>query len=498
MNFTQRNRFFSFSVTLLCSLTLFLTDSLFAAAGVVDYQALAEEYKQMPVETNQISGWPQGPAVSAKSAILMDADSGAILYAKNIHEHLYPASTTKILTAYLARQYSDMDEMVEYSEEAVNSIVWWDDSNIGIRAGESITMEQSLYGLLVGSGNECANAIGEHISSSIDGFVDLMNETAAKLGCVDSHFVTTNGKHDENHYTSAYDLATIGRAFFADELLCRMSSTPDYVIPQSDTLSRELIPFTKNKLLPGKQYAYEYLVGSKTGYTDVARQNLVSCAQKDGMKLICVVMSEESPTQFTDTIDLFNYGFNSFVSLPVADYDTTYSVKGNQSFLAENPIFGDNAPILAMAADSRVIIPADASFEDLDSQLDYDSAADGQIAVVRYSYLGQFVGSAPICFQESDSSFDFNAVPVSTETTATEKEEEDAASSSRDGRVVFLNVKKILAITGVAAAVLILLLILRQAFYDRRMLKRRRAIMRRHREKKDEIVHFDKYTTPYE
>ena len=286
----RKSRIFSFLMAVGLGLHLLGGAFLTAHAEVIDYQAQAEANRLLPVESNQIDGWPQGPAVSARSAILIEANTGTILYAKNIHEQLYPASTTKILTAWIARQKSSLDEMVEYSSEAVNSINWREDSNIGIKVGEAITMEQSLYGLLVGSGNECGNAIGEHISGSIEAFVDLMNQTAQELGCTDSHFVTTNGIHDDEHYTSAHDLALIGQKFFSDDLLCKMSSTASYVIPQSPTLSRELIPNTKNKLLPGKEYSYEYLVGSKTGYTSKARQNLVSCAQKDGLKLICVVM----------------------------------------------------------------------------------------------------------------------------------------------------------------------------------------------------------------
>ena len=315
MKFFQKRSFFSFMIALGVGANLFCGAVLTARAEVIDYQALAEANLSIPVESNEIKNWPEGPILNARSAILMDADSGAILYAKNIHEKLYPASTTKILTAYIARQNSELNEMIEYSDTAVHSIDWRSDSNIGIKAGEAITMEQSLYGLLVGSGSECGNAIGEHISGSMEAFVDLMNQTAKELGCTDSNFVNTNGKHDDNHYTSTHDLALIGQKFFSDDVLCRMSDTVSYKIPASATLSQDLIPNSKNKLLPGKTYAYEYLVGSKTGYTANARSNLVSCAQKDGLKLICVVMMEESPQQFKDTISLFDYGFSNFSSL---------------------------------------------------------------------------------------------------------------------------------------------------------------------------------------
>ena len=172
-----------------------------------------EQQRSESIMTNAIPGWPQGPAVSAKGAILIEADTGTILYGKNIHEKLYPASTTKILTTLIAAERCELNETVKFSAEAVNSIERAS-SNMGIDIGQELTMEQCLYGILVYSANEVANAVAEHVSGSIDAFVELMNERAAELGATDSHFVTTNGLHDDAHYTTPYDLAQIGRAFF--------------------------------------------------------------------------------------------------------------------------------------------------------------------------------------------------------------------------------------------------------------------------------------------
>lgn len=513
----RKSRIFSFLMAVGLGLHLLGGAFLTAHAEVIDYQAQAEANRLLPVESNQIDGWPQGPAVSARSAILIEANTGTILYAKNIHEQLYPASTTKILTAWIARQKSSLDEMVEYSSEAVNSINWREDSNIGIKVGEAITMEQSLYGLLVGSGNECGNAIGEHISGSIEAFVDLMNQTAQELGCTDSHFVTTNGIHDDEHYTSAHDLALIGQKFFSDDLLCKMSSTASYVIPQSPTLSRELIPNTKNKLLPGKEYSYEYLVGSKTGYTSKARQNLVSCAQKDGLKLICVVMEDESPMQFTDTIDLFNYGFSNFQAVNASESDTTYNIQGNGFFMTENDIFGDSEPILSLDKSSYVVLPSDASFEDVTSELDYENVSDGQAALIRYSWHDQPVGTAAVLFSDHISSYDFNEDPAAGEASDAGEadltalaegdtgESQSAAAPSQSGaagqteseNVVFVNIRNgALIVLGVVALV-ILLLISCSAFRNHARSKRRQAIMKHRREHRDEIIDFDRYIDPF-
>lgn len=509
-------------ITLGCSVSL-LSGSFLTAQAAVDYRAQAESNKLLTVESNEIDGWPQGPAVSSKSAILMEANTGTILYAKNIHEKLYPASTTKILTAYIARQHSSLDEMVEYSSEAVNSINWWEDANIGIKAGEAITMEQSLYALMVGSANECANAIGEHISGSIEAFVDLMNETAQELGCKDSHFVTANGKHDENHYTTAYDMALIAQKYFSDELLCKMSSTPSYVIPASATLSQQLIPNSKNKLLPGKEYAYEYLVGSKTGYTDVARQSLVSCAEKDGLKLICVVMQDETPMQFTDTVDLFNYGFSNFKAVNISENDTTYNVGSSNPFMSDSSIFGNSEPILSIDKSAYLVLPADVSFEDLTSELTYDDLTDNQAAIIHYSYKGEVLGTAPILFSQNTAHFDFNAVPVDpaeTETASLSAAESmtteesmpetqatastvSASSLNQTGKslknqdILLLDIERIGMIAGGILILAVIIFIIYKILHNRKLSKRRQAIMSRRR-RRNSIIDFDKYTNdPY-
>jgi len=498
-----KRQIFSFIIAIGFSASLM--SGAFLTAHAANYQEEAEANKLMTVESNEIDGWPQGPSVSARSAILIEANTGTVLYAKNIHEKLYPASTTKILTAYIARQNSDLDEMVEYSADAVNSIVWWDDSNIGIKIGESITMEQSLYGLMVGSANECGNAIGEHISGSMEAFVDLMNETAKELGCTDSHFVTTNGKHDDEHYTSVHDMALIAQKYFSDELLCKMSNTRSYVIPASPTLSRELVPNSKNNLLAGKKYAYEYLVGSKTGYTDIARQNLVSCAEKDGMKLICVVMRDESPMQFTDTIDLFNYGFSNFKMVNVSENDTTYQVRGNSFFMTDNDIFGDSQPILSIDSSSCLVLPADVSIDEVDSVLCYDDLEPGQAASISYSYKGQPVGTASILFAGHVSSFDFNAEPVLPEETDTIESETASqpstaavssagqSNSHTQNDILLLDVKRVGIIAAIVVVLLIIALVIRSVVHNRRLTRRRRAVMNRRRSKKDEIIDFDRY-----
>ena len=264
------------------------------AASLEELELEQEAQKALPVESNDIDNWPAGPVTSAQSAILMNVDTGAVLYAKNIHKKSFPASTTKILTCLVAMEQGNLDDTVTFSNEAVFSVPG-DGSNMGMDVGEAITMEQCLYGILVGSANEAANAVGEHIAGSIDGFVDLMNERAAELGCTDSHFMNTNGLHDDNHYTTAYDLALISSAFFRNDMLCKIGNTASYEFTATPTQPDDFILRNKHKMITG-EVSYDGVLGGKTGYTDNSRQTLVTCAERNGMRLVCVVFREETPS----------------------------------------------------------------------------------------------------------------------------------------------------------------------------------------------------------
>ena len=462
-------------------------------AYATDYAALEEQQRSLEITSNNYENWPDGPAVSAEGAILMEAQTGTILYEKNIHERLYPASTTKILTCLIGVEQCQMNETVTMSQEAVFSIPR-DSSNIGLDVGEQITVEQCLYGILVGSANEAANALAEHVSGSMDEFVDLMNERAAELGCEDSHFVTTNGLHDDDHYTTPYDLALIAQKFFDNELLCKMSSTPTYYIPQSATQPDDyLYVNTHNKMLfPNGKYNYEYIVGSKTGYTDNARQTLVSCAEKDGMKLICVVMREESPHQFEDTISLFDYGFSNFQKLNVASNETQYTVENNDFFQTDEDVFGTSKPILSINPEDSVVLPITAVFEDLDSELSYDMESDSSVASIQYTYHGIPVGSATVDLAEEnqEDAFDFEN-QLENETEAAAEEEGESTPDAADN-VVFVNVRKVIIwVVGIAGLLILIFVI--KAIIDNYQFAKRRSVRNRHKKRKQIPSPFDDY-----
>lgn len=409
-----------------------------------DYMEQAEQRKKIPIESNLIDNWPAGPEIGAESAILIEANTGIVLYEKNIHEKLYPASITKILTALVAYDNSDMNDMVTFSYDAVNSIDWRYDANMGINAKSSITMEETLYGMLVGSANEAAYAIAEHVSGDgkLDDFAKLMNEKAVSLGCTDSNFVTPNGIHNDNHYTSAHDMACIARAFFSNDFLSNISCTPSYHFKKTDTQPKEdMAVYAKSKLFPGKEYAYEGLVGTKTGYTDKARQTLVSCAERDGMKLICVVLKEEAPYQYTDTIDLFNYGFSNFTIEYIADKDSRFKITSSNLFNTDVDVFGSNQPILEISPESYIVLPTGSTLDQTDCKIEYNDLAENEIARIDYYYSGTFIGSAPVVStKEQTMTYDF-----------------DGSTSEVETNYVFLNITTIIGFLIGFAIVLVII-----------------------------------------
>ena len=393
--------FFTKAVMGISAICLFASQGLSATAATIKEENIA--YNQsLAVQSNAVANWPTGPVISAESAILMDADTGAILYAKNIHQKEYPASTTKILTTLIASERCSMDEIVDFSYDAVHDIDPGS-NHIAIEPGEQLTMEECLNAILIRSANEVSFAVAEHISGTTwQDFGDIMNERAKELGCVDSHFVNPNGLPNEDHYTSAYDLAMIGRAFFANEALCKMTMTHMLHILPSERQPDDIMEVNKMELIPGGKYAYPYLVGCKTGYTDVARSTLVSCAEKDGMKLICVVMKDENPNYYEDTISLFDYGFSNFQRVNISQTETKYNIDNAGSFYSGNDIFGNSKPILQLNQTDSITLPNTITFWDAVSTISYDNTEPGQAAVITYTYNDVVLGTASIDFTASE------------------------------------------------------------------------------------------------
>ncbi len=254
------------------------------------------------------------------NAILIEADTGEVIFEKSPDQIAYPASTTKIMTAYLAITRGDLDAVTTVSARAID--VPEDSSKLKIAEGEEIVLRDLVYGTMLSSGNDGANAIAEAVAGSIEAFVEMMNQTAVDLGCTSTHFVNAHGYHDENHYTTARDLAIIARAAMENDTFRHLVSQTSFAMPR-DNIYRSRSIATNNDFLiraDNSTRYYEYGTGIKTGRTSAAGSCYVGSALKDGISLISVVLGCEKDVQrYTDTIKLMNYGFSQYLSTSISE-----------------------------------------------------------------------------------------------------------------------------------------------------------------------------------
>lgn len=350
--------------------------------------------------------WPDGPQIQSSAGIVMEAETGTVLYEKNSNDPHYPASITKILTTLLALENSKMDEVVTFSRDSVYKT---EGSGIARDVGEEMTMEQCLYGVMLASANECAYAVAEHVAGDIGTFIQMMNDRAAALGCQNTHFNNCNGLPDEQHYVSAYDMALIAREAFKNEAFRIICGTKSYTIPVTNKHTDEETPLHNHHQmlypLRTRQYLYEYCLGGKTGYTSVANYTLVTYAEKDGITLICVVLDSPASGNYDDTRTLFDFCFDNFKKVNVAQNETSYVQKDQGS----EAILGSYEPFVALDGSSSIILPITAEFEDVDSQINYGNQNEDILGSIEYTYAGRLVGSADLTVTDvAADTFDFH------------------------------------------------------------------------------------------
>ena len=336
--------------------------------------------------------WPEGINTTSPSAIVMELSTGTILYEKNSREKLYPASITKIMTVMIALENSSLDEMVTFSDAAIDNT---EGSGIARDYGEIMTMEDCLYAIMLASANECAYAVAEHVAGDVETFAEMMNAKAKELGCVNTNFVNPHGLHNENHYTCSYDMALIGQAAYENETFRIITGTKARMIPPTNKHVEETPLQNHNKLLHRYQkgnYVYEYCTGGKTGYTTNANSTLVTFAEKDGMALVSVVMNTDSVSEWTDSIVMFNYGFDNFHLISVLESETNYSVQKeeNDEGLAGNESF------VKLSKDAYIILPKTAEFSEAKSAIIKNEEISDVVGTITYTYADRIVGKADI------------------------------------------------------------------------------------------------------
>ncbi len=251
--------------------------------------------------------------VPASAAVLMDADSGRVLFAKNEKKRLPMASTTKIMTCLIASECLDPDDVVTVPKEAVGV----EGSSIYLEEGEKLTVRELLYGLMLRSGNDAASAVAIAVSGSVDGFVDLMNLKAKSLGLEDTHFMNPSGLPAEDHYTTARDLARLASYALKNELFASVAGEKRVAVSDG---KRYLV--NRNKLL----FTYDGMIGVKTGYTPEAGKCLVTAAKRNGVTLVAVTLNDGNV--WNSHTALLDYGFDNFESVQVPRIEAVYNVYG--------------------------------------------------------------------------------------------------------------------------------------------------------------------------
>ncbi len=338
-------------------------------------------------------GWPQGPEVQADAAILIDARTGNILYAKDIYTAYPPASITKILTALVACEQSNLTDTIVYSANAINSMPL-DASKAGFSVDEAVSMRDSLYGLMLKSGNEAAVGIAEHISGSEAAFCERMNERAAQAGATNSNFLNSNGLPNDNHYTTCYDMAMIMRDAVQNDTFLEIASSTSYdALPTNIQPDGYSFSNSHRMMNQNRDEYYEYAVAGKTGYTSKAGNTLVTYAKNGDMELICVIL-HSLQTQYSDSRTLFEYGFQNFTCYNTAVEDTTYNNNGMGFFSFLSSTF-DDSPLSVQLDDCYILLPASVPFSALNSRLEYaqeEDAGSNLLGYVHYEYQGAEVG----------------------------------------------------------------------------------------------------------
>ncbi|HET7629218.1 MAG TPA: D-alanyl-D-alanine carboxypeptidase family protein [Bacillales bacterium] len=242
------------------------------------------------------------PGVSARNAVLMEQESGRMLFGKHAHEKRRIASITKIMTAVLAIEEGDLDKKVTISRNAANT----EGSSLYLQKGEHVRLKDLVYGLMLRSGNDAAVAIAEAVGGSVEGFTRLMNQKAAQIGMTDTRFANPHGLDDhQKMYSTAYDMALLMRYAMKNKTFREITSTKVHRVDDPDGTGT-LVWLNKNKLLR----MYPYATGGKTGYTRMAKRTLVSTAKKDGLALIAVTLND--PDDWDDHMNLFDWGFRTF------------------------------------------------------------------------------------------------------------------------------------------------------------------------------------------
>lgn len=403
-----------------------------------EYKKQLEAIHNMPVQTNKLENWPKGPGTYGEAAIVMEAGTGAILYAKNIDEKHFPASITKVLTALVALENGEFEDPVVMSHDSV-AFLQPGDSSIALKEGDELNLEQALYATLLASANEAAYTVAENVGLNVghdyNWFIDQMNVRCKELGGNNSNFVNANGLHDENHYTTARDMALIGCELFEHPEVFEIMQTRQYVIEETDTVEEHVFQQKHKMLLEGYQAYYEDAIGGKTGYTSDALSTLITMADNGEMELVCVVLRTYGKNIYPDTTNLFEYGFNNFKKVSVDGLETSEDV----------------GEILDSQGGGYVVLPEGVGFADLKMEMVPDETNNDE-ATLLYTYGDMPVGSARV--KLSESYIKANSVQIEGEKSVKEEPEQGMSKGTKIVIIILCIVLVVLVVLFIRALII--------------------------------------------
>ncbi len=300
------------------------------------------------------------PEITAETAVLIDATTGQVIYDKEMNKQMFPASITKIMTTILAVEELDLEEKLTVSQSAVDAVSR-NASHIALTQGEEITVKEAIYAALLASANDACNVLAEAVSGDMESFAKLMTEKAREFGAKNTNFTNSNGLKDDNHYTSAYDMAMFTKYGLQNKTWRKMFGERRYEMPPTNKQKEVRYLNKQHVMIFEQKYYYEGIIGGKTGYTTVAKHTLVTAAERDGITLIAVVMKcPNNMDKYDDTKARLDYGFENFEQITLND-DNIESKK------VEN---GDKTEKVYLEDPVTVLIPVDAKKEDIISSVE--------------------------------------------------------------------------------------------------------------------------------
>ncbi len=345
--------------------------------------------------------WPKDTGVLSEAGIVMDMDSGTVIFAQDIHTLRIPASITKLLTALVVIENTeDLDAQVTFSRDAVYNVESGSGNKFSLDEGDTMSVRECLDVMVLQSSNQAANALAEYVAGSRSAFVDMMNEKVKEIGCVDgSRFANPSGLNDDSQRVSAYDMALIARAVFQNPLALEISSTKRASIPAtahypegaSFSIEHQLVQNNEN---PDSEYYFPSAKAGKTGWTSQAGQTLVTYAERDGRRLVAVTLRSTEKTHYSDTMTILEFAFSRFKNVSIPDNEVDY-VTGTTPVLTGEETYQPSE--LTYDASAVITLPLDAQFTDAEKSLATDlpeNHPEGAVARLNYSYNDREIGSA--------------------------------------------------------------------------------------------------------